>query len=356
MYGGTLDQRTVPSATIPASAIVDAVLGRLSPEHILACVGRLIFDLIPHDFTRIAAAPPDEGTARVLMASHKGRPVQLPEEAIRLDGSRADEAVSRGRTLVLDAAEVAAIRALGTWPGGAGVRSLMYVPLAARTTLRGCIELGSSEPGRFGPREIEIADRSRERISDLIEHAWLLRESRALARLEERHRVMGEVQSALGGRLGDIVLELQLTESKLRVEPATAQAGIRRSWALARECLEAGQALMFGRDPSAPESFTRSEVGDEPWLAAAAPQRSSKARGAVFSEDGVTDQLTVREYEVLGLIARGQRNREIAEALGLTEATAKYHVAHLLIKLGVDNRTRALVKAQELGLLPANAS
>jgi hypothetical protein len=50
-------------------------------------------------------------------------------------------------------------------------------------------------------------------------------------------------------------------------------------------------------------------------------------------------------------IARGLRNKEIARELGLSEATVKYHAAHLFEKLGVSGRTEALLKAQKLGLI-----
>lgn len=70
-----------------------------------------------------------------------------------------------------------------------------------------------------------------------------------------------------------------------------------------------------------------------------------------FRDDGVTEFLTEREEQVLSFIARGHRNKEIAQQLCVTEATVKYHVAHLLMKLGVSSRTEALVKAQSLGLV-----
>jgi len=69
------------------------------------------------------------------------------------------------------------------------------------------------------------------------------------------------------------------------------------------------------------------------------------------NENGVSQTLTARELEVLRLIALGMRNKEIARELCLTEATVKYHVAHLLDKLEADSRTEALIKAQKLGLL-----
>jgi len=62
-------------------------------------------------------------------------------------------------------------------------------------------------------------------------------------------------------------------------------------------------------------------------------------------------RLTGRETEVLALLAEGRSNREIARELFLSEATVKTHVAHVIAKLGADNRSRAVAVARERGLL-----
>jgi ATP/maltotriose-dependent transcriptional regulator MalT len=58
--------------------------------------------------------------------------------------------------------------------------------------------------------------------------------------------------------------------------------------------------------------------------------------------------LTPREFEVLELMAQGFRNREIAEAFVISQATVKIHVRHVLAKLGVRSRTQAVARYQEL--------
>jgi DNA-binding NarL/FixJ family response regulator len=62
-----------------------------------------------------------------------------------------------------------------------------------------------------------------------------------------------------------------------------------------------------------------------------------------------TEQMTVREREILRLLAGGYSNREIAEAFHLAEGTVKNHVSSILAKMGVRDRTRAVLKAAERG-------
>lgn len=61
--------------------------------------------------------------------------------------------------------------------------------------------------------------------------------------------------------------------------------------------------------------------------------------------------LTPREREVLGLLAHGKGNKEIAAAIGVTERTVKFHVSAIFTKLGVANRTEAVTRAVHAGLV-----
>lgn len=68
-------------------------------------------------------------------------------------------------------------------------------------------------------------------------------------------------------------------------------------------------------------------------------------------KEPVQDPLTQREIEILRLMAGGYSNKEISRAIFKSEGTIKNHVSNILAKLGVRDRTRAVLKALELGVI-----
>ena len=103
------------------------------------------------------------------------------------------------------------------------------------------------------------------------------------------------------------------------------------------ELLEAIQDVHEGR------LALRPAVGDR--------VRKALGQRAVDAPPGPTPTLTPRESDVLRLMAAGLTNREIADGLGLAEGTVKNHVSVLLGKLAADDRTRAVLRAIEIGLV-----
>jgi len=114
--------------------------------------------------------------------------------------------------------------------------------------------------------------------------------------------------------------------------------------------------------------LTAIEAGASGYLLKAAPQEEilagirSVARGEVALAPSIAAllvqrvktpavTLSARETEVLGLVAQGLSNPAIAKTLFLGEATVKTHLLHAFEKLEVNDRTRAVTKAMELGLL-----
>lgn len=77
--------------------------------------------------------------------------------------------------------------------------------------------------------------------------------------------------------------------------------------------------------------------------------RSLSGAAQRFESAELPERLTAREREVLRLFSAGLSNREIGDALGVVEGTVKNHVHSILQKLGVRDRSRAMLKGIELG-------
>lgn len=95
----------------------------------------------------------------------------------------------------------------------------------------------------------------------------------------------------------------------------------------------------------------RGESPLDPELGARLLQRA--ADGSESSEK--PQPLTPRQLDVLKLLTKGLTNREIAQRLVLSTGTVRIHVQHIIAKLGVSDRTGAVVKGIELGLVSANS-
>lgn len=74
---------------------------------------------------------------------------------------------------------------------------------------------------------------------------------------------------------------------------------------------------------------------------------AAPSKPAAPSIGGAVEELTEREREILLLVARGATNREIGEALFITEGTVKNHMSNILSKLGLRDRTQAALYARE---------
>jgi DNA-binding NarL/FixJ family response regulator len=104
----------------------------------------------------------------------------------------------------------------------------------------------------------------------------------------------------------------------------------------------AGEALIQSR-------LTRKVLAEFSRLASATDRQAPPKTTAVA--EALPVALTERELQVLQALTHGLSNREIADQLVITEGTVKNHVSSLIDKLGVRDRTQAVLKAQELGLI-----
>jgi len=81
------------------------------------------------------------------------------------------------------------------------------------------------------------------------------------------------------------------------------------------------------------------------------PEILQKALGHQEEKKSIESPLSVREFEVLEMVADGARNKEIAYKLGITERTVKAHLSHIFQKFNVDSRAGAVATAAKKGIL-----
>jgi DNA-binding NarL/FixJ family response regulator len=112
--------------------------------------------------------------------------------------------------------------------------------------------------------------------------------------------------------------------------------------------IEAGATGYLLKDAPRDELFTAVRAAAE-GRTVLSPAVASRLVSAVRAP--AAESLSAREREVLGLVARGTSNREIARVLFISEATVKTHLTHLYAKLGVKDRAAAVATAYDRGIL-----
>jgi len=204
------------------------------------------------------------------------------------------------------------------------------------------LALARSDPGRA----LDITDR-------LIASAANLSSERVIPRL---WKLRGEALAALG--------QVAEADTMLRAAQATAHEQGLRPW-LWRICLALGKLYQaLARKGEAEQAFLTARTLIEELAAnvpderlrehflsqatAMLPPRRSLSPGRVTKQ--AHGGLTAREREVAALIAQGKINREIAEALVVSERTVESHVSNILAKLGITSRAQIAVWATEKGL------
>lgn len=123
------------------------------------------------------------------------------------------------------------------------------------------------------------------------------------------------------------------------------------------EAIKAGAVGYLLKDSPADElvegihAAARGESLLHPAVAARVIQEFQRIRAATEDASDLICELTARETEILRLMAEGKRNREIADALFLSEKTVKNYISSILFKLQVNSRTEAALLAVKRGLI-----
>ncbi|MCB0015805.1 MAG: response regulator transcription factor [Anaerolineales bacterium] len=99
----------------------------------------------------------------------------------------------------------------------------------------------------------------------------------------------------------------------------------------------------------------RGETLLQPEIMARLMALTGQARPSAATPDAETAGLTERELEVFAAVARGERSKEIALHLGVTERTIKAHLTNIYNKLGVDSRAAAVAAGIQQGIIPSDS-
>ncbi|MGO4852994.1 response regulator transcription factor [Phaeovulum sp. W22_SRMD_FR3] len=182
-------------------------------------------------------------------------------------------------------------------------------------------------------RRMEVADFDEEGATGPV-RLLIFEESYGARLFEDPHRLQslcGEAVPVMAYR------DLTLARALLHRQQDRPPAGQMRflPMEMSVEALVAMMRMLLSGEIMVPAALV---AGPEP-----APGPAQAGAGAV-PEPQPCSNLTRRENEVLRLAARGQRNKVIADALGLSEHTVKLHIHHIIAKLGVANRTEAATR------------
>jgi DNA-binding NarL/FixJ family response regulator len=115
--------------------------------------------------------------------------------------------------------------------------------------------------------------------------------------------------------------------------------------------VEATRALKAGACGYLLKSMPPKEIVDAIRTVHAGKKRIPSAVAARLAEYVSDDALSEREIEVLRHVAEGNRNRDVAEILSISEETVKIHVKHIMEKLGANDRTQAVAIAVQRGII-----
>jgi DNA-binding NarL/FixJ family response regulator len=214
------------------------------------------------------------------------------------------------------------------------------------------------------------------RVLLVDDHAMVRRGMRDFLELHDDIEIVGEaadggaaIEQASALRPDIVVMDLMMPgidgiEATARIRAALPMVEVIALTSFVEEArvlaaIEAGAAGFLLKDAEADQlaaairAAAAGEVHLDPAVAGIVARRmragAGSGSGSAAPADGIAS-LTSRERDVLTCVAQGLPNRAIADALGITERTARTHVSNILAKLGLSSRTQAALLAVQHGL------
>ncbi len=225
-------------------------------------------------------------------------------------------------------------RLKGLIDGTDGLRYHASIPLGGHGRRWGVLNVASTDWHGMTDDDLRLLYTIGDLLSIAIERSRLFAQSAAIGALEERNRLARDIHDTITRSLAAIHIQLEIAQQELAHHTDAEQA---------RNAID--QALKLSQASLDAAYRSIQELHMTPLPGSAATKLVDEMRRPT------TAILTIREREVLQLIARGHPNKEIAALLGITERTVKFHASAIFQQLSVKNRTEAVRRAGQLGLI-----
>jgi len=251
--------------------LVRIAVSSLDTEEVLKELGEFVKRLVPYDWMRISLCPQNEERLQPCFTVCDGRRISESGVSLPLRNSLQGEAFLSGRPIERkDLVKESAYPDECLQAAQVGLRSLLVLPLSSRGRTVGTLELGRRAEGVcFSEAEVQLASDIAAHGGGIVEHAWLVEESKGACKIQERRRLAWEIHDSVIQSLISIVLQLELAEQRLRSDVPAAYSEIRQASELAHACLEDARRLVLNLRPplleqkSLADAVTREVAGLE---------------------------------------------------------------------------------------------
>ena len=252
---------SVGGTPIDYPQLISIAVSSVDFDEVCTRLSELVQRTLRHEWMRICLHPQHDDELQARLTITGGRVVQTSGSTLPLHDSLPGTAIATGRPVVrsdlLEESVHPDERALALEHG---LRSVLVLPLVSNGRTVGTMDLGSSRPMHFAETAVQWAEEMAPHIGAVVEHAWLLEESKELSKISERRRLAWEIHDTVVQTLIGFVLQLELAQRCLRTDVPRAILEVGRAHEMARQCLEETRHLVLNLRPPLLERSSLSEA------------------------------------------------------------------------------------------------